>query len=250
MLAIISDIHANAEALEAVLQSAWMQGIEEIWCLGDLVGYGPNPQKCIDLIQKNCKVCLMGNHDWAVLHSPVSFNSIATRMIYKTKKWLKPAEDADEQQIERWEFLENLPKGYDEDDSCFFHASPRDKLTEYLLPSDVQYDREKLQDVLEVIDHYCFVGHTHVPCCIKEGLELVVPEGNGFTVELDERNAIINVGSVGQPRDGDNRASYVILDENRVTWCRVPYRFEKTAAEIAKLGKDYEILGHRLRVGR
>ena len=250
MRALISDIHANLEALEAVLRAINDEGVDEIWCLGDIVGYGPNPHECLDLIERNCSVCLMGNHDWAVLNSPVSFNSIATRMIYRTKEWLQVTEESDQRAQERWSFLESLPLRRQQGSYVLVHASPRAELTEYVLPSDVQYDRDKLKDILGMIEAYCVVGHTHVPCCINEELELVVPEGNGFRVELTEKRAIINIGSVGQPRDGDNRACYATLDDGVLTWHRVPYHFDRTAEKLNKLGEEYQVLGYRLSIGR
>jgi predicted phosphodiesterase len=248
--ALISDIHANLEALEAVLRAISAQGVDEVWCLGDIVGYGPNPKECLDLVERNCSLCLLGNHDWAVLNSPVSFNSIATRMIYRTKEWLQTNENSSERDKQRWAFIEERPLREIRGEFLMVHASPRAELSEYILPSDVQYDRTKLNEILSMVERYCAVGHTHVPCCITEELELTVPDGNGFTIELDERKAVVNTGSVGQPRDGDNRACYAVVDERRITWHRVPYRFDRTAAKLSELGEDYGVLGYRLSIGR
>jgi len=252
MLAIISDIHGNVEALEAVLQTIRADGIDEVWCLGDIVGYGPNPKECIDLVSRNCSICLMGNHDWAVLNTPMGFNSFAARMIYRTKECMKLTESSTEQERARWEFLSELPLQSVQEKALLVHASPRAALSEYILPTDVDYDRGKLYDIFEMLDRYCFVGHTHVPCCITEDLGLTIPEGNGFAVELDERKAIVNIGSVGQPRDGDNRASYVTVDDGglKVVYRRVPYRLEKTVEKLHALGEQYDMLANRLLVGR
>ena len=250
MQAIISDVHGNQEAVEAVLHDISMQGIDRILCLGDVVGYGPNPKECVDLVQRNCELCLMGNHDWAVLNAPLGFNSIATRMIYRTKDWLQVTEESTERERERWEFLSALPLRHTNGGFYLVHASPRAELSEYVLPMDVKYDPNKLTEIFEMTGSCCIVGHTHVPCCITEDLEVILPEGIGSAVELGEKQMIINVGSVGQPRDGDNRACYIILEEGLVRYRRVPYHFDKTAEKISALGPDYEALGQRLCIGR
>jgi len=252
MVAVISDIHGNLEALEAVLQSIRAEGIDEIWCLGDIVGYGPNPRECVDLVARNCGLCLMGNHDWAVLNTPLGFNSFAARMIYRTKEWMKITETSTEQERQRWEFLAGLPLQSVQGEFLLVHASPRAALSEYVLPTDVDYDRGKLYDIFEMFPRYCLVGHTHVPCVITDDFGLVIPRENGFRVELDERKAIVNIGSVGQPRDGDNRASYVTLEDewHSIIYRRVPYKVEKTVEKLNALGEEYQMLGNRLLVGR
>lgn len=250
MIAVISDIHANKEALEAVLHDISKEAIDRIWCLGDIVGYGPDPKECIDLVQRNCELSLMGNHDWAVLSDPVGFNSLATRMVYRTKDWLQITEKSTERDRQRWDFVSGLPLSETRDEFQLVHASPRSKLSEYILPMDVQYDAHKLMDIFEMFEMYCMVGHTHVPCCITEDMQLILPEGNGFAVDLGDKKMIINSGSVGQPRDGDNRACYVTIEDDSVRYHRVPYYFDKTAEKIAALGPDYDVLGYRLTIGR
>ncbi|MFW6457408.1 MAG: metallophosphoesterase family protein [Planctomycetota bacterium] len=250
MPAVISDIHSNIEALDAVLQHISSQGIDEIWCLGDIVGYGPNPGKCIDLIEKNCSVTLMGNHDWAVLHAPDGFNSMATQMIYKTKQWLRVDEDSKDEEIRRWEFLENLDVRAEQNDFLLVHASPRAELSEYLLPSDVTFAPDKFRGSFANTSQYFLGGHSHLPCCVTEDFELNQPEVSGYHISLDERKTYINIGSVGQPRDGDPRACYAILDQGRVTWHRVPYHYERTARKLRDLGVSYDALANRLAVGR
>jgi predicted phosphodiesterase len=251
MLAIISDIHGNLEALEAVLRMISADGVDEIWCLGDIVGYGPNPRECIDLVERNCTLSLMGNHDWAVLNSPTGFNSVAARMIYRTKEWLQATENSSERERHRWEFLSELGLQSIRGEFALVHASPRAALSEYVLPTDVDYDRGKLYDIFDMTEHFCVVGHTHVPCCITEDLQLVVPKAKVFSIELGEKKAIINIGSVGQPRDGDNRACYVTLDQaaRLVTYHRVPYRTDRTVEKLGALGEGYEVLASRLLSG-
>lgn len=250
MRALISDIHSNLEALEAVLRHISLQGVDEIWCLGDIVGYGPNPKECIDLVERNCSLVLMGNHDWAVINSPVGFNSVATRMVYRTKEWLRVTEESTEKERARWAFLEELDLRAVRGDFLLVHASPRAELTEYLLPTDARYEPEKFEEVFQLTDTYLVGGHTHVPCCVTEDLRIAIPGETGSPYELDDRKSYVNIGSVGQPRDGDPRASYVILDDGHVTWHRVPYPHEKTAKKISTLGEEYEVLGYRLSIGR
>jgi len=250
MEAIISDIHANKEALEAVLHDIGNKGIDRIMCLGDIVGYGPDPKDCIDMVQQNCEFSLMGNHDWAVLNAPLGFNSVAARMVTCHKEWLEVTEQSTDRERERWEFLSSLVMRLTYGKFDMVHASPRAELTEYIMPMDVRYDTNKLTEIFQMIESYCIVGHTHVPFCITQEFELIVPEGTGWSLELGDRKMIINAGSVGQPRDGDNRACYIILDDGYVVYHRVPYYFDETAEKISALGPECEVLGYRLSIGR
>jgi len=250
MRAVISDIHANQEALENVLRQVSTLGIDEIWCLGDIVGYGPNPKECVDLVMRNTSLCIMGNHDWALLNKPFGFNSIAAKMIMLTQKWMKPGIGGDEKARQRLEFIESLPKRLWQGEFMLVHASPRHALSEYILPTDVQYDPGKFDEIFAMIDKFCLVGHSHYPCVITEDRQVWIPQGNGQEFELGDQKAIINVGSVGQPRDGDERACFVTLDNHLVRYHRIPYDAARTAEKIHKLGKDYEVLGYRLTIGR
>jgi diadenosine tetraphosphatase ApaH/serine/threonine PP2A family protein phosphatase len=248
--AIISDIHGNLEALEAVLREIRHQGIDEILCLGDIVGYGPDPVACTDLVKKNCSQVLMGNHDWAVLNSPVGFNTLATAMVYKTKEWMRITDESSEEDKARWNFLSQLPLSAEMDGTFMVHASPRAELSEYILPSDVSHDPEKFTEIFSMIDRLCLVGHSHVPCCITEDLELTLIRSDTCTVELDDRKRIINIGSVGQPRDGDNRACFATINDDVIHYTRVPYNYRRTMEKISKLGDEYQMLGYRLGLGR
>ncbi len=250
MPAIISDIHSNLEALEAVLQDISSQGVDEIWCLGDIVGYGPDPQECIDIIEDNCALTLLGNHDWAVLNSPDGFNRMATQMVYKTKQWLRPHEDSSEEELHRWQFLKDLDIRVERDDFLLVHATPRAELSEYLLPSDVTFEPEKFRATFAAASEYVMGGHTHVPCCVSEDMELNQPDETGYNIKLPDKKLYINTGSVGQPRDGDPRACYAILEGDVLTWHRVPYHYERTARKLRELGESYEPLANRLQVGR
>ncbi len=248
--ALISDIHGNLEALEAVLREIRHQGVDEVWCIGDVVGYGPDPVTCTDLVKKNCSLVLMGNHDWAVLNSPVGFNTLATAMIYKTKEWMRITDESTEEDKERWNFLSQLPLSAESDGTFLVHASPRYELSEYILPSDVSHEPEKFDDIFSMVDHLCVVGHSHVPCSITEDLELTLIRQDNYNIELDDRKRIINIGSVGQPRDGDNRACFATLENGSVRYTRVPYDYRRTMEKIQKLGEEFQMLGYRLGLGR
>ena len=250
MRAVISDIHANEEALENVLRQISTLGIDEIWCLGDIVGYGPNPKECVDLIMRNTSPCIMGNHDWALLNKPFGFNSIAAKMITLTQEWMSPQHDSDQRARERWDYIAPLPRRLWRGEFMLVHASPRHALSEYILPTDVQYDPEKFDEIFARIDNYCLIGHSHFPCVITEDRQVWVPEDNGAEFELGAQKAVINVGSVGQPRDGDERACFVTLDNHLVRYHRIPYDISRTAEKINRLGKEYEVLGYRLSIGR
>jgi predicted phosphodiesterase len=249
--AIISDIHSNLEALEAVLQDISRRGIDELWCLGDIVGYGPDPVACIDLIRRNCSLVLMGNHDWAVLNSPVGFNSLAAAMIYKTKEWLGSNDASDPEAASRWKFLTELPLSTEVDSAFLVHGSPRAELSEYILPSDVVYDSAKFDEIFAMLTHVCFVGHSHMPCWIRDDMSLHMLREDNNTVDLlAPGKCIVNIGSVGQPRDGDSRACYVIIEDAEVRYVRVPYDYHRTAAKITAAGEEFEMLGYRLGLGR
>ena len=246
MKAIISDIHGNLEALEAVLADIRGQGIEEIYCLGDIVGYGPNPRECIDLVM-SCEVCLLGNHDQGALFDPEGFNTGAERAIFWTRKMLESGDKAGNER--RWEFLGELPRRRREDDFLYVHGSARNPLNEYVFPEDI-YNQRKMERIFMLVDKYCFQGHTHIPGIFTEDLNFLTPEEVGHRYELGNQKVLVNVGSVGQPRDNDNRASYVVLNDGTIEYRRVAYDFEKTIEKIYAIPELDNFLGDRLRDGR
>lgn len=247
MKAIISDIHGNLEALEAVLADIRAQGITEIYCLGDIIGYGPNPRECIDLVIDNCKVTIIGNHDQAALFDPEGFNPGAERAIFWTRSQLETGDPAGNER--RWEFLGELPRMRREGEFMFVHGSARNPLNEYVFPEDI-YNQRKLERIFGLVEKYCFQGHTHIPGVFTEDYNFAAPDEFELTYQLGDRKALVNVGSVGQPRDGDNRACYVLLNDHTVTYRRVPYDFEKTAKKIYPIPELDNFLGDRLRDGR
>jgi len=244
--AIISDIHGNLEGLEAVLADIKTQGIEEIYCLGDIVGYGPNPRECIDLVMQ-CNACLLGNHDQGALFDPEGFNSGAERAIFWTRKMLETGDPAGNER--RWEFLGELPRMIREGDYLYVHGSARNPLNEYVFPEDI-HNQRKMERIFSLVDKYCFQGHTHIPGVFTEDLNFLAPEDIDFKYTLASKKVLVNVGSVGQPRNGDNRSSYLILDDNEIRFQRVSYELEKTAEKIYAIPELDNFLGERLRDGR
>ncbi len=205
---IISDIHANYTAFETVLKDAHGQW-DYVWCLGDVVGYGPDPNECVEQLQQLPHLCLAGNHDWAALDrlDIRTFNPDARRAVDWTRETLTPDNT-------RW--LEALPTTFVIGDYTLVHASPREPIWEYIL--------EPLVATLNFPHFetsYCIVGHTHQPVIYEEnenGDTGVAKPAYGQKRHLNGRRQIINPGSVGQPRDADPRAAYAILDFEKNLW--------------------------------
>jgi len=246
--ALISDIHSNIESLEAVLADIRDQGITEIYCLGDLVGYGPNPREVIDEIMR-CPVCLLGNHDQGALFDPEGFNSGAERAIFWTRNQLEDGPGTPAMRQRRWDFLGELPRNRIEGKMLFVHGSARNPLNEYVFPEDI-YNKRKLEKIFALIPQYSFQGHTHVPGVFTESFNFFSPEELNNEYRLDRNKAMINVGSVGQPRDGNPRSCYVVLEDDVVRFRRVEYPFEKTISKIYDIPDLDNFLGDRLRDGR
>jgi predicted phosphodiesterase len=211
--ALISDIHGNLEALEVVLEDIKAQGIAEIFCLGDIIGYGPNPRECIDRVMENCSITLLGNHDQGAMFDPDGFNIGAERAIFWTREQLESPHDRANNE-RRWEFLGMLPRSHRLDPFLFVHGSPRNPLSEYIFPEDI-YNHRKMERLFQLVEKYCFQGHTHVPGVFTEGYQFYAPEEIDNEYTLGDGKVMINVGSVGQPRDGDPRACYVILEDGQ-----------------------------------
>ena len=247
--ALISDIHSNIESLEAVLADIRGQGITEIYCLGDLVGYGPNPREVIDIVAAECQVCLLGNHDQGALFDPEGFNSGAERAIFWTRGQLEEGPGSPTVRQKRWDFLGELPRTRLEGTILYVHGSARNPLNEYVFPEDI-YNKRKLEKIFALIPQYSFQGHTHVPGVFTESMSFFSPEELNNEYRLEPQKAMINVGSVGQPRDGDPRACYVVLEDDLVRFRRVEYPFEQTIAKIYEVPDLDNFLGDRLRDGR
>jgi predicted phosphodiesterase len=176
--ALISDIHANLEALRVVLDDVRAQGIREIYCLGDIVGYGPNPCECLDEIIVKSKMTILGNHDQATLFDPDGFNPIALRAVYWTREQLETGPGAPAVKNKRWDFLGELHRTHTEGDYLFVHGSPREPTNEYVFPEDI-YNQRKMDALFGRIQQYCFQGHTHVPGVFTQNLNFLSPDEIG-----------------------------------------------------------------------
>ncbi len=240
--AIISDIHANNDALEAVFDD--MEDVDRLICIGDLVGYGAEPIEVLKRVRdEQFDLVLQGNHDHAILNGASNFNPLARRAIEWTREKIKAEEP------EFLSFLNKLSSSHSEDQTLYVHASPRDPLMEYMLPSDcfsIMADvPQKIRENLELVDHLCFFGHTHKPGVITERAEYMVPETLGFNVKFEsDKKYMVNVGSVGQPRDGDPRACYVTIEGKTLQYHKVEYNIESAQRKI----RAVDALDNRLAV--
>lgn len=250
MKAIISDIHANVEAFRAVLDDIESQGASEIVCLGDFVGYGPNPKECIDLAL-GFEVALRGNHEDALMteFQASNFNIKARSSIDWTREQLSPLSDDREANLRRWDFMDTLEIMHRSGNICFVHGSVREPTAEYLYPRDI-YKPGKLGQILEEIDWLCFCGHTHLPGIWTQDMIYLSPQEVNYRYHLVNKKTIVNVGSVGQPRDGDPRACYVLFDGNRVVFRRVEYPVHTTVRKLRSIPEIDDYLAERLLEGR
>jgi len=256
-IAVISDIHSNFAALEAVLADIAAQGVRRIFCLGDVVGYGPEPKECLDKVAQCCEVALMGNHDFAVLYEPDNFNLGAENACYWTRQVLEAEPDVAVRN-RRWDFLGNMPAACvlgpetsPVGETMLVHGSPRRPVNEYIFPDDIYNYPGKLQGSFERFNNVCLIGHSHVPGVFLPTPDYYSPEELGGVYEITAgTKVLINVGSVGQPRDRDTRASYVILEEGCVRFIRVAYDVEATISKVYATAALDDYLGNRLREGR
>ncbi|MFW5845428.1 MAG: metallophosphoesterase family protein [Planctomycetota bacterium] len=250
MIAFISDIHANLAALNAVLDDIeQVGGIKSIYCLGDVIGYGPEPVECFDIAARVSKLILLGNHEHAVLHGSYGFTPIAKRAVEWTRSVMEKRRSRGRRQLD---LMADLPTCHLFDDIMLVHGSPRDHVMEYVLESDTWEGSEpgKLAAIFQCFDRLCFVGHTHRPGvftedeCFLSSAELA----DGFDV-TDGSRYLINVGSVGQPRDRDPRACYTVFSGEAVYFRRVPYDIDRTTSLIHENPKLNNRLATRLYEG-
>ena len=249
MFAILSDIHGNLEALTAVLAEIDRREVQHILCLGDIVGYGPNPKECLDLVMKRSRAAVMGNHDFAVLFEPFNFNSGAEQACFWTRRQFEDDPDAQARSA-RWKFIGNLPVRVRTPEFVAVHASPRRPINEYIFPDDIYTNPGKFQSIFEKFEKVCFVGHTHVPGVFLEGPDFYSPDELDYHFELTDEKAVVNVGSVGQPRDRDPRSSFVLVHENVIEFVRLEYDVNLTVAKVDAIPELDNFLGTRLLDGR
>jgi predicted phosphodiesterase len=248
--ALISDIHGNLDALNVVLADIDQRGIDRIICLGDTIGYGPNPCECLDQVMARCEWMLMGNHDFAVLYEPTSFNVGAEQAAFWTRQQIEAAPDA-EARRKRLEFLGNLYIRQWEDSTLCVHASPRRPINEYIFPDDAITAPGKMQAIFDRVPQKCLVGHTHMPGVFTDEPDFYPPEDlQGIYQFRDNEKCVINPGSVGQPRDRDPRASYAIMDEDHVQFVRLEYDIPAVIEKVQAIPELSDFLGQRLTEGR
>jgi diadenosine tetraphosphatase ApaH/serine/threonine PP2A family protein phosphatase len=255
MKAIVSDIHANVAAWEAVKKDIKSHGISDIISLGDLVGYGPEPVDIID-VAMDFRINLMGNHDEAVIFEPVGFNYRALTAIRWTKKSLQGGMFGFRNK-KRMSFLKGMKLTHREDGALMVHGSPREPTTEYILKHDAQGAAQgvpesvkKLEEIFTQFEEVCLVGHTHIPCVIDQEFRYQTEKDLNFEFKPEKgKKYIINVGSVGQPRDRDTRACYVIWDEKKFIWRRVEYDLATTIKKIRALKELDDYNADRLEQG-
>ena len=238
--AILADIHGNLEALKRAIEILDMEGAEEIVCLGDIVGYGPSPSECIRKVRETCKTVVLGNHDAAIIgkEDPHRFNRYALISNIWTAEQLTPEDK---------EYLSSLPYTSEDAKNSYLlvHSSPfQPEYFNYILsPNDAMFEFAEFQEKV------CFIGHSHKPAIFSSSGFLVIP--NIMEKDLDDDNRyIINVGSVGQPRDGDPRFCCGLYDTDSGTfqWIRDVYPVESAAKKIRQAGLP-EFLAQRLQLG-
>ena len=238
---VISDIHANLHALEAVLRAVKDEAPDELWCLGDLVGYGPRPNECCRLVAESVDVCLVGNHDLAALGrlDLAEFSTDAAT----SARWTASVLEGD-----ALAYLESLAPNALRAGVGAYHASPRDPVWEYVLSEGAV-----VAALAEAAEPIVLVGHSHVALAFAlDGATLaggLAPAGTNVTLGAGSR-WLLNPGSVGQPRDGDARAAYLVLDleAEAAHFRRIPYAIDRTQAEIRERGLP-EALAERLAHG-
>jgi predicted phosphodiesterase len=241
-IALVSDVHGNRPAFEAVLADVDAEGPDEIWCLGDLVGYGAQPNECVALARERCDLCLAGNHDLVVTGEIdiADFSSSAAA----AARWTR--ENIDEDALA---FLRSLKPAENGRAIGLYHASPRDPVWEYVLST---WQADECMDLME--GRIGAVGHSHVALWFRRdgegGVEGAQAAG-GLEHDLSTGEWLINPGGVGQPRDGDARAAWLLLDtgEWSAQWRRVQYPIEEAAKAIEEAGLP-QVLAQRLYTGQ
>jgi diadenosine tetraphosphatase ApaH/serine/threonine PP2A family protein phosphatase len=244
-VAVITDIHANRPALEAVLEAIDSAAVDEVWCLGDVVGYGAEPDRCTEIVSGRCQASLVGNHDLAVLGEldVSAFSASAAAAVTWTQ------EHAQQSTVD---FLRELRPEGEREQVALFHASPRDPIWEYVLSIEQATDCLELQP-----QRVALIGHSHValyfvgPDSGSNGDVRGVQATEGSTLDLGDDRWLINPGSVGQPRDGDPRAAWLELDTAEWTarYHRVEYEIDEAATAIVEAGLPKQ-LGDRLYIGQ
>lgn len=248
-LALFADVHSNLEALLAVKKDIESVKPDKTRFLGDAVGYGPNPIECIDLIKDMSNLLNRGNHDEATaFNAPFGFNEVAAKAI----RWTRKTIDAHKNGKSYIEFLKNLKDSYMESQNLFVHGSPNDTISEYIMlqPKPVAITHSQALALVAPEKKRLFAAHAHHTWVYHAGLaDPWQPVGNDRLTLPKDQAAVVMIGSVGQPRDGDWRACWVLLDGDTVYFRRCEYDVEKTIHKMSAIPELDERLGKRLREG-
>lgn len=220
-IALIADIHSNLAALQTALEKIAELQVDRILCLGDVVGYGPRPNECVDLVKEKCHLSLMGNHDHAVLGltDPFYFNQYAKDAVDWTRRVLS---------VSNRQFLSQMPFMHVENGLLFVHSTPTEPEEWHYVLSE--YEARLYMEQMK--QRICFNGHSHVPVVFTDSGERIYAQE--IELEPEKEKYIINVGSVGQPRDGDPRLCFAVYnsDNHLLQYYRLEYPVEQTCAEI------------------
>ncbi|MBM3974605.1 MAG: metallophosphoesterase family protein [Planctomycetes bacterium] len=253
MIAFLSDIHSNMEALTVCLQEADRLGCKRILCLGDVIGYGPQPREALTTIMQRAEFTIMGNHEHGAMFYAPDFNERARAAIDWTRDQMSRRDRPREENMRFWQYLDGMPKEKREGRMLFVHGSPRDPVREYLTPRDA-HDEKKMGECFARMGdaNLCFVGHSHLPGVFLRSGRFLAPSEIDGAWQVDEQ-AIVNIGSVGQPRDGDPRSSFVTYDGDgnggTVRFHRLAYDVEATMARIRAIPELPVYLAERLAKG-
>ena len=254
MIAFLSDIHGNAEALGTCHGEVDALKPDRLICLGDVIGYGPNPRECLREVIGRCEFSMLGNHEHAAMFYASDFNPRARQAIDWTRDQLNRRDCSREENMQFWNYLDGMKKEHREASMLFVHASPRDPVREYMIPQDAT-DQQKMDGCFAAMGdaQLCFIGHSHVPGIFTRSGEFLTPSDVGMEWQVDQP-AIVNVGSVGQPRDGDPRASFATYDGDgtggTVRFFRKDYDFETTMGKIRGIEDLPDYLADRLPKGK
>lgn len=227
--AVLSDIHANLEALEAVLYHAQKQAVDSYVCLGDVVGYGANPNECIEILDSLSCPSVLGNHDAAVLDIPINMGQDGRKVINWTRENLSPASFA---------FLRSMEDLIHDGDISYCHSNPYRPRNWYYIAEKTYISSSFARSKAKIL----FFGHTHVPVAITRKNFFCVymrsPEHSTVVPVAEINRQIFNGGSIGQPRDGDSRAAYLIYDHDKsqIEFYRISYNIGRAAEKIMQAG--------------
>lgn len=251
MIAFISDIHSNTEAHGTCIAEIERLGADRIICLGDAIGYGPEPRETLLDVMQRCELTILGNHEHGAMYYASDFNPKARAAIDWTRDQLNRRDFPRDENMRMWNYLGEMKERHVEGNLLLVHGSPVDPVRDYVTPRDVA-DRAKMQERFAKMNgqQLCFVGHSHVPGVYREDGTFLHPSELPDGYVVGKHRALINIGSVGQPRDGDPRSSFVTFDGERVSFHRLAYDVEKTMAKIRAIPELPVYLAERLAAGR